>query len=127
MANGDFDISQVPQLRVSDLLSPNLLACNDQGEKILPVLLLMADLNSGPFSNPWQLVASQKRPTLCMLVIVYKENVWRGEAQANQSKVHYKSTGANSIYHSQTKTSRRPHFLEVLCWFEIMDDFPLGS
>ena len=84
MAKGDFDTSQVPQLRVIHLLSPNLLACNGQGEKILPVLLLMADLNSGPFSKLWQLADLQKCPSLCLIVVpedtVEEDNIGKAEA-----------------------------------------------
>ena len=123
MADGHLGINQVSQQRVAYLLSPNLLASKRQGEEILSVLLHVAHLYSRPFSNLWQLVALQKCSSLCLVVLpedaVHEGNVGKGEAQANKSMM-------KGLLNSHTKTPRLL-FLEVLRWFEIMDDFPLGS
>ena len=51
MAKFNFDLSEVPWLRIRHLLSSQLIASNRQGKEILPIHLLVANLDSVPFSN----------------------------------------------------------------------------
>ena len=69
MANLDFDISKIPQLRVINLLSSYLPASNGQGEEILLIHLLMTNLNSGPFSDLWQLGTHERELSMRLVVI----------------------------------------------------------
>ena len=54
-ANVEPHISWVLELRVCHLPPPNMLASNGQREEVLAILLLVADLDPRPLSNPGQL------------------------------------------------------------------------
>ena len=79
----DFDISQLPQMRVNNMLPSNLPASDRQGEEVLAIHLLMADLNPSPFSNLWQLVAFHSCVDLHLVVLVengvFQFNHWKLE------------------------------------------------
>ena len=51
LAKTDFDFSRVPEFSVSYILSPHHLASNSQREEKPAILLLVTDLNFGPFSK----------------------------------------------------------------------------
>ena len=55
-ANVELHISWVLERRVIHLAPPNIPTSNCQREEVLAVLLLVADLDPRPLSNPGQLV-----------------------------------------------------------------------
>ena len=87
----------------------------------------MANLNSGPFSDIWQLGARDSWLSLLRLVVIVAD----AESQANlwKMEVSEKKTVPRCLPISckYTKAKGRISCLEVLCRFEIVDDPPLAS
>ena len=96
--NFDFDISWLPQLRVSNLLSSHLAASNGQGEDILLIHLLMADLNPGPFSDLWQLGAIDSALNPILVVFIAK-----GMCQQNPREQEIDGNRCHLISHNYTE------------------------
>ena len=115
---------------VGNLLSSHLPSSNRQAEEILAIHLLVANLNSGPFSDLWQLGALDSVLNLLLVVIVadamWKGNLWKWEVNGNKT-VSEVQVPISCEYTKAHGRSCRICYLEVLCWFEIVDDPPLAS
>ena len=100
--NDDFDISWLPQVRVSNLLSSHFPASNGQGKEILVIHLLMANLHSGPFSDLWQLGTIDIVLSLMMVVFVEEDM-----CQDNPRKREPDGNSFLLIFHNYSKAQGR--------------------
>ena len=87
----------------------------------------MANNNSSPFPNLWQLGAYHSLLNLHLVVIaddaLYQDNLWKLEADANKTVPRCLPIPFGRKAHMVMVS----FFLEVLCRFEIVDDLPLAS
>ena len=81
----------------------------------------MANLNSGPFSDLWQVGAHDICSKLNLVLIIadamLQANLWKWEPKANKTVL--RCLPISCPYSKALRTC-----LEVLCWFEVVDDPP---
>ena len=95
------------------------LASNSEGEEVLATLLHMADLHPGPLLKPGQIHPKSGFRTIRATQLEIKALILKGHG-----KIWY-STIIDPIIISHLDTVQ-VLVLQVLSWFELKDDLPLG-
>ena len=116
------DISHFPELWVSRLLLLQLPAFNSEGEEVLAVLLLVADLDPRPLSNLRDLVALYHVPVNGLVVVIAEipsqDNFCRRESSTNNCIAPNVNIKCGIILSGVLH-------LEMFCAFDVVQDFPL--